>query len=112
MPRPRSGYVRLICWLHLALLEVLALNVHHALVVSLQERLVQPLPRAHQPFHLEFLHTTVGPNAQPFSCRARLGEHELLQLRVVSESLPSRHLDHELKFYFAEGWMSGWGCLR
>ena len=65
-------------WHHLALLKELALDVEHTLVASLQERLVQPFPCAHQPLHLEFLHATIGPYTQISSCRLDVGKHELL----------------------------------
>ena len=45
---------------YLTLVEVSALDVRHAGVVPIQERIVQPLARTHQPVYLQFQHAAVG----------------------------------------------------
>ena len=79
---------------HLALFKVLARDVDRTDVSLLQERIVHPLARAHQPVHLQLLHATVGAHAQLSTRGTYLGKYELLQLRIALENMPSNSASH------------------
>ena len=79
---------------HLALLEVLAHNVGRTDVSLLQERIVHPLARAHQPVHLQLHHTSVGAHTQLSARGTYLWKYELLQLRIALENMPSNFACH------------------
>ena len=79
---------------HLALFEVLARDVSRTDVPLLQERVVHPLARAHQPVHFQFLHAAVGAHTQLSTRGSYLGKYELLQLRIALENMPSNSACH------------------
>ena len=79
---------------HLALFKVLACDVGRSDVSLLQERVVHPLARTHQPVHLQLFHAAVGAYAQLSARVTYLWKYELLQLRIALENMPSNSASH------------------
>ena len=65
-------------WHYLALLQIFSLDVLHADVVSLEERIVYPFTRTQHSVHLQLLHTAVGAHSQLSTRRTHLGKYEPL----------------------------------
>ena len=55
---------------------------------------MHPLSCAHQPVHLQLLHTPVGPHTQLSTRGTYLGKYELLQLRIALENLSPNSASH------------------
>ena len=71
----------------LTFLHVLASDVLGTKVALFDQGLVDLLPRAHDPAHLQLLHASVGADPELSTRGADVGDEESLQVGVVSQSM-------------------------